>query len=52
MSLFAGLQRGGIKGPDVVINGDGESLLATNEGIRFSEAKINQTPSLLAGIQP
>jgi hypothetical protein len=52
MSLFAGLQRGGIKGPDVVINGDGGSLLPTNDGIRFSDAKINQTPSLLGGVQP
>jgi hypothetical protein len=52
MSIFAGLQSGGIKGPDVVINGDGGSLLPTSSGLRFSSAKINQTPSLMAGINP
>ena len=53
MSIFAGLQSGGIKGPDVVINGDGGSLLPTSaSGVRFSSAKINQTPALLSGIKP
>ena len=53
MSIFAGLQRGGIKGPDVVINGDGGSLLPTSSsGMRFSSAQINKTDSLLAGIKP
>jgi len=53
LSIFAGLQGGGIKGPDVVINGDGGSLLPTSaSGVRFSSAKINQTPALLSGIKP
>ena len=53
MSLFSGVNNGKIKGPDVVINGDGGSLLpTTSSGIRFSSAQINQTPSLLSGIKP
>jgi hypothetical protein len=53
MSLFSGINNSKIKGPDVVINGDGGSLLPTaGSGIRFSSAKINQTSSLLSGIKP
>jgi hypothetical protein len=53
MSLFANLNGGGIKGPDVVINGDGGSLLPTSSsGMRFSSAKINQQDKLLGGIAP
>ena len=53
MSLFSGVKNGNIKGPDVVINGDGGSLLPTaSSGIRFSSAQINQNPSLLSGIKP
>ena len=53
MSIFSGLQSGGIRGPDVVINGDGGTLLPSSaSGVRFSSAKINQTSSLLSGIKP
>ena len=53
MSIFSGLQSGGIRGPDVVINGDGGSLLPSSaSGVRFSSAKINQTSALLSGIKP
>ena len=53
MSLFANLNGGGIKGPDVVINGDGGSLLPTSSsGMRFSSAQINKQDTLLGGIAP
>ena len=51
MSFFGNLQGGGIKGPDVVINGDGGSLLpSSSSGIRFSSAHINQQNQLLSGV--
>ncbi|KAJ1464857.1 hypothetical protein T484DRAFT_1757790 [Baffinella frigidus] len=51
MSFFGNLNGGGIKGPDVVINGDGGSLLPTGQsGMRFSSAQINKQDSLLSGI--
>jgi hypothetical protein len=53
MSLFGNLNGGGIKGPDVVINGDGGSLLPTSSaGMRFSPAQINRTGNLLGGVTP
>jgi len=53
MSLFANLNGGGIKRPDVVINGDGGSLLPTSfSGMRFSSAQINKQNTLLGGIAP
>jgi hypothetical protein len=53
MSFFGNLNGGGIKGPDVVINGDGGSLLPTSSsGLRFSSAQINKQDSLLSGINP
>ena len=53
MSIFSGVQSASIRGPDVVINGDGGSLLPSSQsGVRFSSAKINQTSELLSGIKP
>jgi hypothetical protein len=53
MSLFGDLNSGGIRGPDVVINGDGGSLLPTTAaGVRFSEAQINKQSELLSGLNP
>lgn len=51
MSFFGNLKGGGINGPDVVINGDGGSLLPTSSsGMRFSSAQINQQNKLLSGV--
>jgi hypothetical protein len=53
MSLFGNLQSANIKGPDVVINGDGGSLLPTSSaGMRFSSAEINQQSQLLSDVKP
>ena len=53
MSLFGNLQGANIKGPDVVINGDGGSLLPTSSsGMRFSSAEVNQQSKLLSDLQP
>ncbi|KAJ1468540.1 hypothetical protein T484DRAFT_1755107 [Baffinella frigidus] len=53
MSFFGNLNGGGIKGPDVVINGDVGSLLPkSSSGMRFSSAQINKQESLLGGVAP